>query len=371
MSVLGTIIDLAKKIDRNPEVNVNMPSATEGELRMAQANAARPVSEGGLGLGPDNTREERAFAMGYLTPAFHGGYRNIREFQPSNTGIFFAKDPRVAGTYAGDSSEAVDFIPQEFGLTPVMLNRIDGASIDAQGHYFGDIPLDGINVNVGGSTVPLREFAQKAGSNDDGIMTDDIVRASGQAPSVEFKNIVDLGPVYDQAGEINRAIPDNLDDDDFFTMVEEVGSDVYAMKRPSDIRSPLAAFDPMRRNSRDITAGVGGMGVLGLLPQEAEASSLTPEQRAGLYPEQPSFGGMLVDNFAEAGSALGEGIVGGVDFLTADIPNFVLDAIGSDIPRAMPLRDIPVVQEYTEGGYMEDGTARDIIRSGFGLLSPI
>jgi hypothetical protein len=272
MSVLQTIIDIARRIDENPEVNVNMPAATEGELRIAQANAAKSIDEGGLDLRPDNTREERAVAMDMVTPAFHGGHRDILKFLDSLTGNFFAKDPRVAGTYVWPDSDPTDFAPQQYGLTPVMLNTKGGASVDVDGSYFGDIPLDEFDVDVGGATLPLREFAKKGGSNDEGIMTDDIVRAARGAPSVEFKNIVDLGPAYSQAGEINRMIPDNLDDQDFFDMVESAGSDVYAMKDTSRIRSPLAAFDPMRRNSSSLTAGVAGAGILGALtPEDAMA----------------------------------------------------------------------------------------------------
>jgi hypothetical protein len=43
-------------------------------LRIAQQNAAKPVSEGGLGLRPDNTPEERAQALGYQ-PFYHGTQR--------------------------------------------------------------------------------------------------------------------------------------------------------------------------------------------------------------------------------------------------------------------------------------------------------
>jgi hypothetical protein len=43
-------------------------------FRIAQQNAARPVSEGGLGLPPMNTPEERAQALGYQ-PFYHGTQR--------------------------------------------------------------------------------------------------------------------------------------------------------------------------------------------------------------------------------------------------------------------------------------------------------
>jgi hypothetical protein len=48
-------------------------------LLAAQRNAAKPVSEGGLGLRPDNTPMERAAAMGFEpeNPLYHGSLHNI------------------------------------------------------------------------------------------------------------------------------------------------------------------------------------------------------------------------------------------------------------------------------------------------------
>lgn len=132
----------------------------------------------------------------------------------------------------------------------------------------------------------------------------------------------------------------------------------------------------LRLLEKMIAAGVlGGAGsaYAGTGQGESQEADLTDEQRRALYGPGvlEQLGGGLVDSFAEAGSALGEGVVGGVDFMTADIPNFLLDLIGSDMPRAVRIGDIPEVQRHTQGGHMDNGLGRDVIRAGFGMLSPI
>lgn len=70
----------------------------------AQFNAARPVEEGGLGLHPDNTAEDRARAMGYEwdEPKYHGSFYDIKEFQPQKAST---ESFAGAGTYMTPSPE--------------------------------------------------------------------------------------------------------------------------------------------------------------------------------------------------------------------------------------------------------------------------
>jgi hypothetical protein len=87
----------------------------------AQRNAAKPVSEGGLGLRPENTPMERAEAMGFVTPGYHGTTGNIRNFEKQYRGFttgaesakradFAASKPQVAVGYSflGEGREAAD-----------------------------------------------------------------------------------------------------------------------------------------------------------------------------------------------------------------------------------------------------------------------
>jgi len=85
---------------------------------IAQRNAAKPVSEGGLGLPADNTAMDRAKAMGFI-PAYHGTTGDVKQFaknlRGSATGApsakkadFAASNPHVAVGYSllGDGREA-------------------------------------------------------------------------------------------------------------------------------------------------------------------------------------------------------------------------------------------------------------------------
>jgi hypothetical protein len=77
-------------------------------LLTAQQNAAKPVSEGGLGLNPANTPEERYQAMGYQ-PFYHGTQRLDRllekpgldpERATSGPMPFGTDEPKLASNYA-------------------------------------------------------------------------------------------------------------------------------------------------------------------------------------------------------------------------------------------------------------------------------
>lgn len=74
---------------------------------VAQKNAALPVSQGGLGLPPNNTAMDRARAMGFDTPGWHGTDRDFNQFRRSDIGaqgpgVYLGDAPEVAATYAGD-----------------------------------------------------------------------------------------------------------------------------------------------------------------------------------------------------------------------------------------------------------------------------
>ena len=82
-------------------------SAVE-RMRIAQANAALPISEGGLGLPANNTAAQRAKAMGYDMPMYHGtDTPNIEFFDPEKTkiikGIFSTNNPKTASKYAEEA----------------------------------------------------------------------------------------------------------------------------------------------------------------------------------------------------------------------------------------------------------------------------
>ena len=85
----------------------------EEALRIAQENAAKPVSEGGLGLPPDNTAMDRARAMGFDTPAYRGTTADETNLKPRT---FVSENPDVANQYAG--------YLKDFADDPVMLDAM-------------------------------------------------------------------------------------------------------------------------------------------------------------------------------------------------------------------------------------------------------
>ena len=105
----GKAVDALKYSD---DVARSIPNKTEFEIahEVAQRNAALPVEQGGLGLPANNTAMDRAKAMGFDTPAYHGTNADIQAFDNSMAGenvqymkgVFTADNPDLAGNY-GDT----------------------------------------------------------------------------------------------------------------------------------------------------------------------------------------------------------------------------------------------------------------------------
>lgn len=133
--------------------------------------------------------------------------------------------------------------------------------------------------------------------------------------------------------------------------------DVMIIRNPEQIRSFSAAFDPDEVNNPNIMASPASVGaVSSLLATEAA----TPEGQLNPLLAVP----------AEVGAALNEAVVGTVDFLVPDTVNAVSELIGSEY-RMPRLSDQELVRRYTQGGYMEQGVPRDVVRTATGLLSPL
>ncbi len=131
---------------------------------------------------------------------------------------------------------------------------------------------------------------------------------------------------------------------------------------PNQIRSVNAAFDPAQKSSANLMAGVGGAAILGgsMLPQDAAAS-------AG-----QSQGGAMQDvgNVAlEVISGINQGVIDVAD-IPADILNAVFEIMDSEI-RVPRLGDQPLIQQGTQGGYMEPGVGRQVARTLGEFGSPI
>lgn len=195
----STLEDLAK-VAREP---------TEFELRhaTAQRNAALPVEQGGLGLGPQNTAQERAAAMGFERGWVHGSPRpDLVELRPSKIGAegrgaYVTDYAQEAGTYAGGKEGATNY--------PLMVNRGRTLNTGAGADAYSAMKAD---------TDDELAAALRAGGFDS------ITATQPQTPQW----LVDAGaPSFPQRRH-------------------------FVSENPANFRSPFAAFDPARRHEADM-----------------------------------------------------------------------------------------------------------------------
>jgi hypothetical protein len=214
-------------------------------LDKAQRNAALPVEEGGLGLPKDNTPEMRAEAMGFQD-VYHGTTQGAKKEKLRDAEFWMTSNPKVANTYA---TGRPDFgRPEGQTVMPLSARFENPMVIDAP---YGaswrqiDTALPNDPEVLPYSTDMLAEIAKKQGY--DSLIVND---------------------VFDVGG---GRIPTSKKGQDALT------GTTYAVFDPAQVRSRFAAFDPMRKNDRDLLAGVLP---LGLLADE--------EQRKKLYELMPS-----------------------------------------------------------------------------------
>lgn len=185
---------------------------------------------------------------------------------------------------------------------------------------------------------------------------DEIVRETPLYAQDDMGRLVD-NEVYRQA--IEDAGFDSIVHDANIFRGMDVDSDTRhtIVFEPNQIRSEYAEFDPAKAESGDITASPAIVGA-GAAYMGAEA--MTPQGQLNPFVALP----------AEIGSALNEAMVGTYDFLVPDTVNAVSSLLDSEY-RMPRLSDQELVRRYTQGGYMEQGVPRDVVRTATGLLSPL
>jgi hypothetical protein len=231
----------------------NVPKKTEFELshELAQRNAALPVEQGGLGLLPGNTAMDRAKAMGFDTPAYHGSKYGINgEIQDDKAYIgaqFLTDNKVIASNYAeGKTPTGINnaFVPNE---------------IEQQGQVF---PVQ----------VKLKKPIDENTSLDDiygAEKADELRNSEFRYDPKPFTSSVDEGSdlsllahMYAQFPKVRETIKQQGYDGFRFYDLESGGVTSVPFSK-EQIRSRFAAFDPMQRNSANILAGgaAGGIGV--------------------------------------------------------------------------------------------------------------
>lgn len=214
------------------------PAATARELTPferahaeAQRNAALPVEQGGLGLGQNNTAAERAKAMGFSQPGYHGTGKDFEAFADD---AWTSASPMLANRYAKYKG------PDDGGSPTVMPLLVK----------------KGKTLKIGGDAnwkVTWPEARQMTG--------------------LEFKS---ASPYADEAvdGILQKDLLWRIiNDEGFKSAARGAGKDSVAIGEqglrttlsldPKNVRSRFAAFDPKKRDSRDLLASLGLMGLLG------------------------------------------------------------------------------------------------------------
>lgn len=227
--------------------------------------ASRAIREG-LDMS-QAARMQRAQEQSYLPETvYHGTRSDISEFsvqeqvkkQKSDAppGVyFFSSNPRVAGSYSGASrspSGAANIIPAKLRMENPLI-------IDAKGNPWSEIDI----TNEIMSTIDPRRYPSAQNKLPDGSGKDRVLTFS----------INDLASIARQTKKYDGIIVKNVQDSG--NLREKSVADTYAVFDPSNIRSINAAFDPEKRGSANLMAGVGGVlaggsALRALLPQEQE-----------------------------------------------------------------------------------------------------
>jgi hypothetical protein len=206
---------------------------------LAQANAALPVEQGGLGLHPDNTAMDRARAMGFETAPKKEMYHSSRKEWANNE-----IDPAVSdlGFHIGSLEQAE--------------NRARAFA------------TNGTEFDTGANIIPLMKskYTDALPIKDEGSFHADSI-----APQFEKNKLLSKGYtkkiLADPLGDSNPREWDKVYDAKMRDILSQNGYDgvkysnaqegdgiSYAITNPSVVRSRFAAFDPLKKNSANILA---------------------------------------------------------------------------------------------------------------------
>ena len=209
----------------------------------AQRNAAKPVSEGGLGLRPDNTAAERAAAMGFKGEGYHYSLAEdeVTHLDPLNHPMGMRA---AIEDYGGVPA---DFIGTHAGSKQAALER----ALAFNGEEDSDLV---------GATYPLL-FKNNAPYKPSGFpMTDEQFSAiPEEVYGLSRYNQLPKTEILKMRGDLfknNSNIP-------YTNEWEDVGSISHVLP-PENIRSRFAAFDPAKRGDPDLL-GYADPRLLGLI----------------------------------------------------------------------------------------------------------
>ena len=244
---------------------------------IAQKNASLPIEQGGLGLPANNTAMDRAKAMGFDTPAYHGTKEtNIESFDPSlGVGVsgqykganeikshlpytWASIEPNIASAYSLKSSprgKALDEFMQSINFDQVMASGTNKEKKEVE-KLFKEWKKENPDYNkiIDAATIyPLLVKGQNP----------KIVNAKYEtySPSGKTKPNVLAEKSFSgrkNTGEHDLLMIENFNDPPITGWGGGMGTHI-AIKDPSQIRSRFAAFDPKRIKEAEILAGALGL----------------------------------------------------------------------------------------------------------------
>ena len=261
-----------------PTVGMTKALTATERMALAQKNAALPISEGGLGLPANNTAAQRAKALGYDIPVYHGTNAEIEAFntqgkgKTAGAGAFLTTNPTTAETYVSSSGNG--------NILPLLLKKDDFLTANARGRNWADIWTDQLNAKAGKQKLSLDDLGLDKYS---ATTTDELGMIAGDMgkKGIEIKNVKDLGPnshvmrakeyLLEKYGITPDETWSNVTGKQWAEaqkamkkLYESQKGDIYAIQDPSLIRSKFAAFDPKRVKEADILAA----GLAVPMPQE-------------------------------------------------------------------------------------------------------
>jgi hypothetical protein len=232
-------------------------------LRIAQINAAKPVSEGGLGLPKNNTPMDRARAMGY-EPAYHGTDKDIPEFKSFRPISWFAKEPDLANQFVAGGRRAMGAKSKKGSVVyPVMVkdqNPLDLTDLTPQSGLSGLQLLNRMGVETSPSN--LRRLAEDeytlskslgGGSKLEDPVGSAVNRLQYPVPLWSLLDSNLIAQALKEKGYGGVKLTEKYGKGD-------VSSQTIGVPH-SGIRFRFAAFDPARINEKDLLAGFAALGI--------------------------------------------------------------------------------------------------------------
>lgn len=240
--VLGTVKNAAKFVAPRDEA-----------FAIAQRNAAKPVSEGGLGLAPNNTAAERARAMGYKPRDYSGTHKAPTS---ADTG-YSAPLHQLNKTYPDDIYSSMGARYYGDGADPVrdaaLIRRMQllRNKPDALVPVYRAVPKDaGQYINHGDWVTMDRQYAKDHGE---------------AALNGDYKIIYTRTPAKTLFTEGNSIYEFGIDKSQRFADGPASMPTMVSKNAPFE-RSLFAAFDPALIDENDLLgrARVDFLGLLGL-----------------------------------------------------------------------------------------------------------